>query len=367
MAANLLLPAGPRVTPDGQKEYLQRLEYLEKNGPGGIQLATARVNEPWAMEVLKTVKGWDPKLPVIWHIPEDMSRRFGFADFDFQVYLEMIASLAEPLFENGLDAFLQHCGLMKWIDDYDATKSFAEQYISDFTCREILDQIERHVERFGKLVARFGGKRVLIENCPLTLWKVEENPKRLVNFLGPQIGSPSACWFIAEKTGAGKVLDTGHFNEYWSLVRRLYDFALLDDEVRVHLDEDPDRDGSLHFGYQNVKGYIPYVFPRDQERLMDLEQGLFWHILYGHYRLFHLDSCRGTWVDGKSDMERPVLNDEDAAAIHLDHIIKVAKANEDCLGMTVENVGLESYPMLTPRPNDWDGKRLTFEFLKSKI
>lgn len=357
MAANLLLPGYPR-------DYLQRLEYLESQGGGGIQLGSVNIDQPWALETLKRVKSWGKDFPVIWHVPEDITFRFGFADFDMAAYLEQISVVAEKLFENGLDAIVQHCGLMKMPDEYDGTKSFAEQYASDFSCREILDQVERHVDRFGKLVARYGGRRVLIENCPLTLWKVLDSGS-LVNFLGPQIGSPETVTCIANLVGAGNVLDTGHFNEYWSLLMRLHDFRSLDCEVGFHLDEEMPERGDLTFkaGYINIKGQIPCILSDSAQA----EQGLFWHIRHCRYRLFHIDSCRGTWVDGKSDMERPVLNDEDAAAIHLDHIIKVAKANEDCLGMTVENVGLESYPMLTPRPNDWDGKRLTFEFIKSKI
>lgn len=358
MPANLLLPAGP-------KDYLQRLEYLEKNGPGGIQLATGRVNEPWAMEVLKTVKGWDPKLPVIWHIPEDLSRRFGFADFDLDAYLEQI-SIADTLFDAGLDAIIQHCGLMKWIDDYDPNKAFAEQYVSDFTCREILDQIERHVDRFGTLVSRYGGRRVLIENCPLTLWKVQDS-EHLINFFGPQIGSPETTTYIANLVGCGNVLDTGHFNEYWSLVKGKYDFEQFRRGMWVaDLEQMARNHQTRHYvelafiaGYWNHQGYVPDCHSEE----LDLP----WHIRHCRYRLFHIDSCRGTWVDGKSDMERPVLSDEDAAVIHLGEIIRVAKANEDCLGMTVENVGFESYPMLTERPDDWEGKRRTFKFIKGKI
>lgn len=354
MPANLLLPAGP-------VDYRQRLEYLESDGPGGIQLQTMRVNEPWATEVLRTVKGWNSQLPVVWHISEDVSRRFGFADFDLEAYFDQI-SVADKLFEAGLDAIIQHCGLMKWIDDYDPNKSFQEQYASDFTCREILDQIERHIERFGKLVSRYGGKRVLIENCPQTLWRVLD-PEHLVNFFGPQIGTPETVTYIANLVGCGNVLDTGHFNEFWSLVSRLYDFRKLPRGLLSDSDIDDPEDQNMEelcaiAGYCNYRGMIP-----DDDTLNDL----LWHIRHCRYRLFHIDSCRGTWVDGKSDMERPVLTDEEAAAIHLDEIIRVAKANDDCLGMTVENVGFEAYPNLTPRPSDWEGKRRTFEFIKSKI
>ena len=350
MPANLLLPAGP-------KDYLQRLRYLEEQGcDGGIQLQTIRVDEPWAIEVLQIVNG-----PVIWHIPEDITRRFGFPDFDMEAYLRQI-SIADKLFDNGLDAIIQHCGLMKWIDDYDPSKSFQEQYVSDFTPLEILDQIKRHVDRFGELVSRYGGKRVLIENCPLTLWRVE-SPEKIVNFLGPQIGTPETVTYIANLVGCGNVLDTGHFNEYWSLICRLHGFRRLPLGVIRDSDlDDPDDEGdnelSTITGYFNLRGMIPGDFSTND---------LLWHIRHCRYRLFHIDSCRGTWVDGKSDMERPVLTDDDAKAIHLDEIIKVAKANADCLGMTVENVGFETYPNLTPRPDDWEGKRRTSEFIKSKI
>lgn len=350
MPANLLLPAGP-------KDYLQRLRYLEEQGcNGGIQLQTMRVDEPWAMEVLRIVKGWDKRLPVVWHVSEDVTHRFGFADFDLDDYLRQIA-IVDKLFENGLDAFIQHCGMMKWVDGYDPTRTFENQYVSDFTSLEILDQIERHVERFGKLISRYGGKHILIENCPLTDWKVI-SPQVIVNFLGTQIGTPETVTYIANLVGAGNVLDTGHFNEYWSLVRRITGFWNLPTHVMPTCD-DTNRDRLRDItGYRNCPRRIP-----DSDSTNDL----LWHIRHCRYRLFHIDSCRGTWVGGKSDMERPVLNEEDAEAIHLPEIIRVAKANADCLGMTVENVGFESYPMLTDRPDDWEGKRRTFEFLKSKI
>jgi len=356
--ANLLLPAGP-------VDYRQRLAYLEEQGGGGIELKTGRVNEPWAMEILHIVKGWGDHFPVTWHVPEDVSRRFGFADFDFEMYLGQI-SVADQLFENGLDAIIQHCGAMKWIDDYDPSKSFQEQYASDFTSAEILGQIERHVDRFGRVVARYGGRRVLIENCPLTLWKVLDS-EHLVNFLGPQIGSPDTTTYIANLVGCGNVLDTGHFNEYWSLVKGKYDFEQFRRGMWVaDLEQMAKNHQTRHYvelaliaGYWNHQSYVPDCHSEELD--------LLWHIRHCRYRLFHIDACRGTWVGGKSDMERPVLTDEDAKVIHLDEIIRVAKANDDCLGMTVENVGFEAYPMLTERPTDWEGKRRTFEFLKSKI
>lgn len=359
MSAVPMLPAGP-------KDCEQRLAYL--NGRGGIELKTGRIGEgDWARKTAETVKGWGG--PVTWHIPDVWVVGMGFSDFDMDDFLAKVAVI-DPLIEAGLiDALVCHCGSLRWLEGYDPSESFEQRYVSRFTASEILIQIERHIPRFARLVERYGGSHILVENTSLALARElkkagsdgQEVFDRLVNFLAPQIGTFEAVCYIARHAGTGVTMDTGHFSEYFSLVRRLYDQNVLPINTGEGLVERADVQGLYDIaGYINRFGTIPYV-PEC------FRQDLLWHIRHSRINLFHLDACRASIVDGMADNDRPILTDEDAKIIHLDEIIRVAKANNDCLGLVVENVGSDVWPTATERPTDWEGKRLTFEFLERAI
>lgn len=360
MSAVPMLPAGPN-------DCEQRLEYL--NGRGGIELKTGRIDEgDWARKTAKTVKSWGG--PVTWHVPEQWTARIGFPDFNVQSLVEQV-SIAEPLLSDQLiDALVFHCGSLRWLDAFDPKEDFKQRYTSHFTSQEILDQIERHVDRFGSLVNHFGQDRLLIENTPLSLWYEVMQPDSsgksvltgLENFLGPFVGTLETVLYLSRMTGAGVVLDTGHLNDFLSLMELIVSSPIEFGEDRFGGDKDLDVDKRLFniAGYWNSKGKQPFIHIAGEKEFS-------WYIRHCHFRLFHIDACRGSFFDGKPDCERPILTEEDAKRICLKEIIQVARANPDCLGMLVENVGSDVWPFATERPTDWEGKRRTFEFLETAI
>lgn len=356
MSAVPMLPAGP-----GDCE--QRLEYL--NGRGGVELKTGRIGEGnWARKTAQIVKSWGR--PVTWHVPEEWTARMGFPDFDILALIARI-SVIKPLIDEGLvDAIVFHCGAMRWVETFDSSETFEERYTSRYTCQEILDQIGVLVQNFTILVDHFGPEHILIENTPTSMWRevfqdIDGKPilVDMDNFLGPQLGTLDTVLYLSRMTGAGVVLDTGHFSEYWALVNRQYDYCFLPSIYTDHINPD-EIDFYRVTGYINRKRAVPLI-------RRPCYKDLLWYIRHVPIRHFHLDSCRSSSYEGKPDCERPVLTQEDADLIHLDEIIKVAKANPDCLGMLVENVGSDIWPFATERPTDWEGKRLTFEFLEKAI
>jgi len=345
-----MLPAGPA-------DHQQRLDFL--SGRGGVELKTGRINEPWARHTTYAVKSWGG--PVTWHVPDTWVVRMGFPDFDLQNLIDKVAIVESLLADDLIDAMVFHCGSLRWLDAFDPKEDLKQRYTSRFTSQEILDQIERHVDRFGCLVNRFGQDRLLIENTPLSLWYEVMRPDSsgkpvligLENFLGPYVGTLEAVLYIARMTGTGVVLDTGHFNDFLAQVSESRGFPYPDEE------EDARHLFNIA-GYWNRKGELPFVNYGSR-------RGINWYIRHCHLRLFHIDGCRRAFYAGRPDPERPVLNQEDAEGIALDDIIRVLEANPDCLGMVVENVGSEIWPFATERPTDWEGKRRTFEFLEKKI
>ncbi len=357
MPAIPMLPAGP-----GDCE--QRLKYL--NGRGGVELKTGRISEGnWARMIAQTVKGWG-NMPVTWHVPEEWTARIGFSDFDISGLIAKMSAV-EPMILDGLiDAIVFHCGAMRWVEVFDSEETLEERYTSRFTCQEILDQIETLVCNFSVLVDHFGPENILIENTPISMFResfqtIDGKPVLvgMDNFLGPQLGTIDTVLYLSRMTGAGVVLDTGHFTEFWTLLNRRYDYHQLSSIGIEYLEPD-----EIEFyrlcGYINRKGSVPYI-PRACCR------DLLWCIQHFPIRLFHLDSCRSSFYWGKPDCERPILTQADAQLIHLDEIIQVARANPDCLGLLEENVGSDIWPFATERPNDWEGKQQTFEFLERAI
>lgn len=351
-----MLPAGPR-------DCEQRLEYL--NGRGGVELKTGRIGEgDWARKTAQTVKGWGG--PVTWHVPEEWTARMGFSDFDI---LDLIAKMSavEPMIQYGLvDAIVFHCGAMRWVETFGTMETFEERYASRYTCQEILLQIETLVKNFRVLVDHFGPEHILIENTPTSMWRevfqdIDGKPVLvdMDNFMGPQLGTLDTVLYLSLMTGAGVVLDTGHFNEFWTLVNRRYDYHRLPFSVMGQMTS-----SEIEFyriaGYINRKRSIPLIH-------RPCYRDLLWYIQHIPIRLFHLDSCRSSFYQGKPDCERPVLNEKDAKRICLAEIIKAAKANPNCLGMLVENVGSNIWPFASERPPDWEGKRRTFEFIEKAI
>lgn len=356
MAAVPMLPAGP-------KDCEQRLEYL--NGRGGIELKTGLVSQgDWARKTAQAVKSWGG--PVTWHVPEEWTACLGFQDFDIGD-LKNKVSLIKPLIDEGLiDGVVFHCGAMRWVETFDSSEADTERYASRYACSEILSQIETLVKNFRVLTDYFGPERILIENTPLSMFCEvfhdiggEQVLVGMENFLGPQLGTPDTVLYLSRMTGAGVVLDAGHFAEFWSLVNRQGDYNFL---PRFYIDymKPEEIEFCRITGYINRRGGVPLV-------VKGCSRDLLWYIQHVPIRYFHIDAARSSFYKGKPDCERPVLTPEDASVICLDEIIEVVQANSNCLGLLVENVGSDVWPFASERPTDWEGKRRTFEFLETAI
>lgn len=359
---SLMLPAGPRDNQQ-RREYLKdHVATLKRWGwTVGVELKT-NIGE-WAEDICHFVKengGY-----VTWHVPDKWMVRAGFNDFKVSDLIEKLLPV-RPFFDKGLvDAAVFHCGSLRWVDEFDPSWTYVERYRSPSDSREILEQIERHRERFAVIAGYLGGHKVLIENTPLTLWveRFEPGPdgKQILvgmdNFLGPFIGTLETVLYLARMTGTGVVLDTGHLNDFLSFMKRLAQVTNSGEEPRR---SKADQKLFNIAGYWNSRGKRPFIHRAG-------EKDISWYIRHCHFRLFHIDACRAAFYDGKPDCERPVLNKADADVICLDEIIRIARANPDCLGMVVENVGSDVYPFVTERPTDWEGKRRTFEFIEERI
>lgn len=363
------------MLPFGSLDCGQRREYLATQVEALSQVGATIGGEAkgtlgdWADETIHFIK--DNGGSVSWHVPYTWVSRIGFPKYDLEELIRNM-SVALPYLANGvIDALVLHLGLMRWIEEIPMTEIFAERYISPFPASAILEQIDRHLERYARLVEIFGHDHIILENTPITFARVIPDPqdsskKTFVHGLAPQIGTAQTALYVARMLGVGNVLDTGHFSEERAFLLRQSDFHVLPGKPKPNEPyvQPPISEVLAGARLRDIAGY--YLSER-RIPWADHQPELAWMVTHVPYRLFHLDASRASLVGGKLDCELPILDPGAAQRVALDDIIRVARANPDCLGLAIENVGIDEWTFATDRPNDWEGKQGTFEYILKQL